>query len=63
MLLDLTVFLVLLGSACVKAARKMMVKLTLGFYDVSIFTLVNANSFHEFVIKGIIRQQFDYAKV
>ena len=30
-LFDLTVFLALLGSACIKAARKMLVKLTLGF--------------------------------
>ena len=35
-LLDLTVFFVLLGPACVKAARKMLVKLTPGL-DPSIF--------------------------
>ena len=35
-LLDLTVFFALLGSACIKAACKMMVKLTLALYLISI---------------------------
>ena len=35
-LLDLTVLFALLGSLCVKATRKMMVKLTLGFWCVDI---------------------------